>query len=93
MTASEGRHRNCRWCEPPGTECSMTAKAWKADTSNTAKTAQCVGPLGLFLVLTIADRGLSAPAGIMSALRACPLAGSHWARLAVFTLRAAIPIS
>ena len=71
----------------------MTAKAWKADTSNTAKTARCVGPLGLFLVLTIADRGLSAPAGIMSALRACPLAGSHWARLAVFTLRAAIPIS
>ena len=26
------------------------------------RTAQCVGPLGLFPVLTIADRGLSAPA-------------------------------
>ena len=57
------------------------------------KTAQCVGPLGLCLVLTIADRGLSAPAVIVSALRACPLAGYHRARMAVFTRRAAIPIS
>ena len=31
------------------------------------KTARCVGPLGLFLVLTIADRGFSAPAVIVSA--------------------------
>ena len=42
-----------------------------------SRTAQCVGPLGLFLVLTIAYRGLSASAGLF--------AGSHRPRIAVFT--------
>ena len=59
----------------------------KGRNSNTTKTAQGVGPRGRFLVLIIADRGLSARAVIVSALRACsghpclanPLTGL-WAR-------------
>ena len=51
-----------------------------------SRTAQCVGPSGLFLNLTIAYRGLSQPRQwLCQPLRACSLAGSHRARLAVFT--------
>ena len=38
------RHRNCRWCEPPGSGCSIPAKAWKAETSNPVKPPSVSAP-------------------------------------------------